>query len=422
MSLPNWFLDISDTNIEHFGISDIGISRKENQDFQEAQKIKDKFLFVVCDGMGGHKGGSTASELASKEILDSIKNNTQNDVFTSLTTSIDNANNIIFNRSVKDENLKGMGTTCVIFYIDKNLGYVAHVGDSRIYWIRQGKIKRLTQDHSYVQNLVNEGVITQEQAFKHPRSNILTKSIGVNLDLSPEVRKRPILLEENDILLLCSDGLHNTLTDAEILDCANSSKTAKEICEKLLKNAVESASDDNITVQCVKIKKLVSPFLTHQSQTTQTIPGFLVQKRVGIPDTEENKFLESLEQSENFVKIAEEKIEPKKETLEIPLAQEKTTPKPVLLEEKPKVIPKTENFILQKEQEKTTPKPVLVEEKEIKEAKTDKETEQVLEVLNLKQSIPYKDLEDSVSIKRLAFVNAFFVFGIIVTLVFWVKF
>lgn len=265
----NWTIEISDTNIEHYGFSHIGNGRKENQDYQIALKNQDnKFIFAVCDGMGGHAAGSTASKIAGNEILNYSKENFELEPKEILEKAITNANSSIFNEALRDKKLKGMGTTVAAVTIDKNLGYVAHVGDSRIYWIRNGKMKRLTKDHSYVQYLVDNDVITDEEAFSHPKGNILTKSVGISLDFEPEVRSRPILLEENDILLLSSDGLHNVLTDKQILNCVEENQIPlNELCEDLIKIALDNGANDNITVQVVKFKSLAKKKLLHNKPT-----------------------------------------------------------------------------------------------------------------------------------------------------------
>ncbi len=265
----NWTIEISDKNIEHYGFSHIGNGRKENQDYQIALKNQDnKFIFAVCDGMGGHAAGSTASKIAGDQILNFSKENFEKEPKEILENAITNANSAIFNEAVKDKKLKGMGTTVAAVTIDQNLGYVAHVGDSRIYWIRNGKMKRLTKDHSYVQYLVDNDVITDEEAFSHPKGNILTKSVGISLDFEPEVRSRPILLEENDILLLSSDGLHNVLTDKQILNCIQENKIPlSELCEKLIKDALDNGANDNITVQVIKFNSLSKKKLLHSKPT-----------------------------------------------------------------------------------------------------------------------------------------------------------
>lgn len=265
----NWTIEISDSTLEHCGFSHIGNVRKENQDYQIALKIRDnKFIFAVCDGMGGHAAGSTASKIAGENILSYSKENFDEEPKDFLEKAIVNANSTIFKEAEENKKLKGMGTTVAVLVIDQNLGYVAHVGDSRVYWIRNDKMKRLTKDHSYVQYLVDNEVITEEDAFKHPKGNILTKSVGISLEFKPEIRNRPILLEVNDILLLSSDGLHNSLTDEQILNHIQDNKIPiSELCEKLVKDALENGANDNITVQLIKCNSLSKKKLFHKKPT-----------------------------------------------------------------------------------------------------------------------------------------------------------
>ncbi len=229
--------------------TDIGKTRETNQDAFDTGYFNDGTVWaVVCDGMGGVSGGQVASSLCIDKTVNAIKRSyregmTVNNVKNMLVSAINAANSYVFDESLKDRELKGMGTTIVAVVIVNNIAVVAHVGDSRAYIVND-TIKQITKDHSYVQLLVDNGKITLEEAEKHPDKNIITRAIGIEgfVDVDVDI----VDIKNEDVLLLCTDGLNGYVRDDDIL------KTVKEYgdssTEKLVETANLNGGHDNITV------------------------------------------------------------------------------------------------------------------------------------------------------------------------------
>ena len=202
--------------------SDIGKARDMNQDcFYVSDLNKDEIkLYIVADGMGGYKGGEIASSLAVKSVKNFVFNNfkksrkDRESILQLLKAAIEYANMIVYEKSKEDPELQDMGTTLDACLIYNNKVFIGHVGDSRVYRIRKNFMRKLTSDHSYVEKLVKEGTITKEEAYNHPKKNMLMKALGCNSLVQPDLICKGFL--KDDILLMCSDGLTNMLRDNEI--------------------------------------------------------------------------------------------------------------------------------------------------------------------------------------------------------------
>ena len=231
--------------------SDIGKAREMNQDsFYVSDLEKDELkLYIVADGMGGYKGGEIASSLAVSSAKKYIENNfkkTKKDresILVLLKEAVEYANKIIYEKAIKDPELHDMGTTLDICLIYNNKVFIGHIGDSRVYRIRKNIIRKLTTDHSYVEKLVKEGTITKEEAYNHPKKNMLMKALGCSLLVEPDVICKGFL--KDDILLMCSDGLTHMLRDNEIYDLLL--KNPEKPVDALIKNANDLGGYDNIT-------------------------------------------------------------------------------------------------------------------------------------------------------------------------------
>lgn len=232
-------------NLTHQG------NRDDNQDSYGKYSTSYGELFIVCDGMGGRKGGATASGLAVDCIKDTFFSSPNLTPTEIIIKAILRANEFIYESSLKDSELNGMGTTAVILLIDKLNVYVANIGDSRIYEIKNAKIIRLTKDHSFVQTLVDDGYITPEEAKHHPDKNMITSFIGQNGEIKYDILG-PLPKIEGTTYLLCSDGLHDLVEDAEILDIV-SQHDPQKACSELVQLALKRGGYDNITVQVVNI-------------------------------------------------------------------------------------------------------------------------------------------------------------------------
>lgn len=244
--------------MKYSGKTDIGLKRKNNQDSFIIVSKKNFLSAVVCDGMGGARGGNIASDLAVKAYTKAIKVSmaditdsviAEEDAEHIIKNAVEKANSVVFETSNGDNNLEGMGTTLVSVLISGDRAVVANIGDSRLYTYKNGMLKQITNDHSFVQYLLDKGSINKEEAKSHPNRNIILRALGVSEKVEPEMF---VLKDEDyDILLLCSDGLTTHLSDAEISDIIeeNSSKTIslKKKAESLIEKANYRGGVDNIT-------------------------------------------------------------------------------------------------------------------------------------------------------------------------------
>ena len=229
---------------------DKGIVRNSNQDAFIAGQLAENITFaIVCDGMGGANAGNIASEIAVKTVSEYLYNSfrdnmTLSDFERTLKNAISSANLLIFNRAIKDEALKGMGTTIVAAIVKDNDAIIAHVGDSRIYLLND-EIKQLTKDHSIVQTLIENGEISPDDAKHHPRKNVITRALGVEAEVVADFDE--LTLNTNDTLLLCTDGLTNYVPEANIYEIFKQNDLSL-VSETLVSKANENGGGDNITV------------------------------------------------------------------------------------------------------------------------------------------------------------------------------
>lgn len=232
--------------MENYTISDIGKERSLNED-STAKYLNNNFsLFVVCDGMGGHKAGDVASKLTVNKVQSYIvANKNENDFSKLLKNAIEYANLEVFEMAKSDEKYSDMGTTIVAALISKDKLYVANVGDSRLY-ISRDKLYQITKDHSLVSDLVEQGILTEEEAKDYPRKNTINRAIGTQPDVEVDIFTHD--LKEGDTILLCTDGLTNMVSDEVIKEVIDAGVTSKDICENLVYIANENGGYDNITV------------------------------------------------------------------------------------------------------------------------------------------------------------------------------
>ncbi len=246
--------------IESYGMSNVGMKRSHNEDHYLMND--DLQLYVVADGMGGHLGGEFASKMAVATVEEVVQRltgpeapviegvNSENvSIGEKLRFAIKEAGKRIYDQSLYDEGLKGMGTTTVASLVQDGKAYVANVGDSRAYFVRDGEIQQITEDHSLVSEQVRAGILSANDAKGHRLKNIITRSVGYQEEVDPDVKIHE--LKAGDKILMCSDGLSNLVEDREILDLL-SQASLKESCEKLIDLANERGGDDNITVVVVQ--------------------------------------------------------------------------------------------------------------------------------------------------------------------------
>ena len=227
------------------GKTDIGKAREMNQDSFYISSENDEIkLFILADGMGGYKGGEIASKLAVISAKNFITNNfLKEEILKLISDAIEYANFVVYEKSKESPEISDMGTTLDICLIYNNKVFIGHIGDSRVYRIRKNVIRKLTNDHSYVAQLVKEGKITKEEAYNHPRKNMLLKAIGCSSLVEPDVMYKGFI--KDDILLMCSDGLTNMLKDEEIYQILL--ENPEKPVDVLIKKANEAGGSDNIT-------------------------------------------------------------------------------------------------------------------------------------------------------------------------------
>jgi serine/threonine protein phosphatase PrpC len=238
--------------------TDVGLVRSENQDFgtyttasEESTSHPGGRLLIVADGMGGHRGGATASRLAGETVKAQYLDAETSDIATALHDSLARANARIYSEAQANPELRGMGTTTSVLAVRDRHGWLAHVGDSRIYLVRDGAIKQLTDDHSLVATMVREGLLTSAEAETHPRRNVLQRSMGVAEDVEIDVRG-PFELREGDTFILCSDGLHGVVRENELMEIAN--RSIEEAADEFLRRALERGAPDNVTVIVARVE------------------------------------------------------------------------------------------------------------------------------------------------------------------------
>lgn len=231
--------------------TDIGLARTNNEDSYAAGELPGSVAWaVVCDGMGGAAGGNVASSTAVKIISERIsstyrKGMTANSIKNMLVSAITAANITVFDAARNNPELFGMGSTVVAVVVVDGEACIAHAGDSRAYLLSEGKLRRLTKDHSFVQEMVDSGNLTEEEANNDPRKNIITRALGVDEDIRIDFCEE--FIDDKDVLLLCTDGLTNYVNSEEICEITSDGKYY-EFAERLVNCANKNGGGDNITV------------------------------------------------------------------------------------------------------------------------------------------------------------------------------
>lgn len=237
-----------------FSATHIGKVRSENQDRVWTGELGEGAVAViVCDGMGGEKAGSCASETAIELMSERIKkgfreNASRNYIRNLLITSVTAANSLVYDKARRDEDKRGMGTTCVAAIVCNERAYIINVGDSRAYCIFEDNVQQITKDHTYVRRLIEKGEITEEEGKNHPDKNCITRAVGAEIDITPDYFELDV--EKDYILLLCSDGLHSYGEDVEIAEIVVNNPISKG-CNLLVDYALEKGGRDNVTVALV---------------------------------------------------------------------------------------------------------------------------------------------------------------------------
>lgn len=235
--------------------SDRGLKRKNNED--SCFVIPEDKIYIVADGVGGSNSGEVASRSAVSFIADYIKKNPikavkgREEIKNYFVNCMEEANSLVFELSYENTENKGMATTLVLAYVNRKKAYVVNIGDSRAYLMRDNNLTQITEDHTYVNTLIKSGAITADAARSHGKRHIITKALGGDRTAEPDIFE--VKLMKDDILLLCTDGLHGEVDDDNICQILSSGQQMSEICNTLITRANRLGGNDNITVVCVKI-------------------------------------------------------------------------------------------------------------------------------------------------------------------------
>ena len=241
--------------MQAWGLTDPGMIRKQNQDFYSMIKLgRDQFLAIVCDGMGGAKSGNIASKMAADVFIEEVRRNARGNlrperIDTMLQDALELANKAVYEQSQLDEEYRGMGTTLVAAFFQKDQVTVLNVGDSRAYLCTDNGITGVTTDHSLVEMMVQRGELTREQAKFHPGKNLITRAVGTEQQVECDLFH--LTMSKGSSLLLCSDGLSNVMSDQEILFEVVHGVHKKDCCQRLLHIANYRGAPDNVTVVLV---------------------------------------------------------------------------------------------------------------------------------------------------------------------------
>jgi len=234
-------------------LTDTGPTRASNEDNVVVRTPEDigallskGVLALVADGMGGHQGGEVASGIAVRRVPE-VYYGEQAPPHDALLKAFDVANREILEAAWHDEKLQGMGTTCTAVAVVNGMAYLAHVGDSRAYLVRAAQIYCITEDHSATMELVRQGLLTRAEAHNHEGRNIILRAMGTHPHLEPQSLPEPLALWPEDRLVLCSDGLYDTIAEDEICAIA-AAEAPEEACRKLIRMAIERLASDNVSV------------------------------------------------------------------------------------------------------------------------------------------------------------------------------
>ncbi|MEA2477113.1 MAG: family protein phosphatase, partial [Actinomycetota bacterium] len=249
-----------------YGVAtDVGRVREGNED----SYLVDAPLFVVADGMGGHVAGDVASATAV-EVLDERSSSMRASEPSSLESAIKEANVAIFKKAQSDAALRGMGTTCTLLMIDGSNAQFAHVGDSRAYLFRQGKLSQITEDHTLVNRMVAEGRIDEDEARHHPQRSVITRALGVDSDVQVDLVS--LRLEDGDRILLCSDGLTTMLENPDVSQVLSNENDPQAAAENLIHAANAAGGEDNITAIVIVFVPSTEPPPPPQGARASTAP------------------------------------------------------------------------------------------------------------------------------------------------------
>jgi len=261
--------------IESGGHSVVGPVREDNQDsirFSASEHSNGHgLLFAIADGMGGYAHGGLASSLALETFYGTLANQNGNSILKTLQRGVEAANLRVYQKA-RELDAGRMGTTLTAAYVFDDMLYLAHVGDSRAYLIRDGRAICLTDDHTTVGDMVRSKIISSDKLRTHAQRSVLTKAIGTDLFIQPDIIQKK--LKEGDRLILCSDGVWSVVEDEEFAQVASGSPSVDEVSKNLIDLALDHNTDDNASVVIFHLRKLIPVAAENKSHNTKTTGWF----------------------------------------------------------------------------------------------------------------------------------------------------
>jgi len=231
------------------GVTDIGLHRKRNEDHYFIDT--DRGIFLVCDGMGGHKGGDVASQMAVETLRQNLQWGAADDIVPSLRKAVKMANQAIYAKGQSDESLYEMGTTLTSAVIYDGSLVVGHVGDSSLFLYKEGKLRKITRDHTLAEQLLTDGLLKQEDIQSNVYNHVLTRAVGVEKQVEVDIYQQEV--SQGDWILLCTDGLTDLVTDSEISEFLGSAHDPQETARALVDFALVKGGYDNITIVLLSV-------------------------------------------------------------------------------------------------------------------------------------------------------------------------
>jgi protein phosphatase len=250
--------------------TDVGIVRSGNED--NYMMLAEQGIFIVADGMGGHAAGEVASEMAvriTSQTIGSLRGVTDEEAGERIRDAIRAANDAIFERTLSEHDKRGMGTTVTVLVLLPDRYLIGQVGDSRVYLLRSGKFEQLTKDHSYVQEQVDAGYLTPEQARYHPYSNVITRCVGAGSDVEPDIYRGEV--RAGDVFLVASDGLTGMVDDRRLGQLLSSPAQPERKVQALISEANGRGGLDNITAIIVQVVE-TDPLADDPNRTAEMGP------------------------------------------------------------------------------------------------------------------------------------------------------
>ena len=238
---------------KYFSVTNVGLKRLGNEDSLGIYEIENGILAIVCDGLGGNKAGDIASRLSVTTVFDFFKSSAKNDYLERIKSAVLEANKSVLHKASSSTEFQGMATTIEVMFLLENTAYCGHVGDSRMYFLQNGKLKQLTKDHSLVQKLLDEGLLNANEAENHPNRNIIMRALGDNFAVEVDLSKITLNPSDDCLFFLCTDGVTTVVKDNELEEILADYDKINETLSDLIK---QRGAPDNFTFVCISRNKV----------------------------------------------------------------------------------------------------------------------------------------------------------------------